>query len=126
MPPSGSKPVISFGRKISPTRQSIGAKEQEGEDLTFTWEQATGEGDSKLPYWQQGNADFESEDMLAMRAALKQDERVKRELEKFYSVYEKDADGKISKEEYLHVHTKYCLVLIPDMSPADARAAGGG
>lgn len=112
---------ISFGRKIS-VRSSLGSKE--GEDLTFTWEGRGGGGQSSLPYWQQGTDEFESEDFLALRAALRHDERVKRELARFWGVYHKDARGRITKEEYLHVHIKYCLVLIPDITPSDARAAG--
>ncbi|KAL1527514.1 hypothetical protein AB1Y20_008904 [Prymnesium parvum] len=119
MPPS-EKQDISFGRKVSYTAPAAANDAGAGEDLTFSWENA----DAETPYWQQGNEDFETEDMLAMRAALRHDESIKRELRKFWAVYHKDAHGKITKEEYLHVHTKYCLVLIPDISPADARAAG--
>ena len=42
----------------------------EGEDLRFTFE-AAANGDT--PYWQQGNPDFETQEALAMRAALRQE-----------------------------------------------------
>ena len=86
----------------------------------FSWELA---GPGGTPYWQQGSDTFESEDMVALRAALKKDPRVTAELAKFWSVYEKE-DGKITKAEYLKVHIKYTLALIPDILPDDARQAG--
>ena len=59
-----------------------------------------------------------------MRAALKQDARVRTELLKFWRVYDKDQEGHVSKAEYLNVHAKLCLVLIPDITPEEARSAG--
>ena len=59
-----------------------------------------------------------------MRSALKHDARVRTELLKFWRVYDKDQEGHISKAEYLNVHAKLCLVLIPDITPQEARGAG--
>ena len=59
-----------------------------------------------------------------MRAALKHDARVRTELLKFWRVYCKDQEGHVSKAEYLNVHAKLCLVLIPDITPQEARSAG--
>ena len=72
----------------------------------------------------QGDTSVETEEALAMRAALKDDARVRSELGKFWRVYDKDRDGHVSKAEYLNVHAKLCLVLIPDITPAEARRAG--
>ena len=49
----------------------------------------------------QGDDEFETEEALAMRAALKHDARVRTELQKFWRVYDKDQDGHVSKAEYL-------------------------
>ena len=72
----------------------------------------------------QGDDEFETEEALAMRAALKHDARVRTELQKFWRVYDKDQDGHVSKAEYLNVHCKLCLVLIPDVTGQEARDAG--
>ena len=72
----------------------------------------------------QGDDEFETEEALAMRAALKHDARVRTELQKFWRVYDKDQDGHVSKAEYLIVHCKLCLVLIPDITGQEARSAG--
>jgi hypothetical protein len=94
----------------------------DGEDLRFSFEAARAGGET--PYWQQGHTDLESPEALAMRAALRQDARVQRELGRFWSVHSKLADGMISKDEYLKVRVKIALALIPDMTPEEARAAG--
>ena len=94
----------------------------DGEDPRFSFEAARVGGES--PYWQQGNTDLESPEALAMRAALRQDARVQRELGRFWSVHSKLADGTISKDEYLKARVKIALALIPDMTPEEARAAG--
>ena len=72
----------------------------------------------------QGDTSFETEEALALRAALKHDTRVRTELLKFWRVYDRDQDGHVSKAEYLNVHAKLCLVLIPDITPEEARRAG--
>ena len=118
--PAGA--VVSFGRRVSAEPRDIGEALQDGEDLRFTFEKMS-QADS-TPYWQQGNDDLDAPEALAMRAALKQDVRVKRELERFYKVYDTDSSGSISKEEYLKVHVKFALVLIPDITVEEATASG--
>ena len=93
---------------------------QDGEDLRFTFERA----EDETPYWQQGDAGFYTKDALAMRAALKYDARVQQELERFWQVYDKDESGRITKAEYLKVHCKIGLVLIPDVTPEEALVSG--
>ncbi len=116
---------VAFGRVISKEPAKVSPPVQDGEDLRFTFEApGSKEIDQDKPYWMQGDDAFESEEALAMRAALKHDARVRAELNKFWKVYDKDHDGKVSKAEYLNVHSKLCLVLIPDITPAEARAAG--
>ena len=85
------------------------------DDLKSTFEADTGE----VPYWQQGNDDFGSPEAKAMRAALRLDARVLRALEMFWQVYAKESDDTVSKEEYLKVHVKLALVLIPDITPEE-------
>ena len=55
---------------------------------------------------------------------ISHDARVLQALERFWSVYDNDADGKISKEEYMQVHVKLALVLIPDITPEEALHSG--
>ena len=109
------KPALAFGNKVEPTQAR-----SKNSDERLAWEQ----GSNANPYWQQGSDAFDSQDMVALRASLKKDGRVKAEIAKFWSVYKKGADGKISKAEYLNVHVKYTLVLIPDITPEEARSAG--
>ena len=126
-PVSVGGPQLAFGRYVSPTKSHVGAAFQEGEDLRFTFEVA-GEGDDgvddSVPYWQQGDAAWQSEEALAMRAALKHDARVKQALGAFWAVYDKDSDGRVSQAEYLKVHAKLCTVLIPDITAEEAARAG--
>ena len=117
---------IAFGRVISKEPTKVSPALQDGEDLRFTFEAPGSKGDidPEKPYWMQGDAEMETEEALAMRGALRQDGRVKAELAKFWKVYDKDHSGKVSKEEYLKVHSKLCLVLIPDITVEEARRAG--
>lgn len=46
------------------------------------------------------------------------------ELDRFWLVYAKQADGTVGKTEYLKVHAKLSLVLIPDLTYEEAAAAG--
>ena len=94
---------------------------QEGEDLRFTFEKAAG---SDVPYWMQGTESYDTPEALAMRAAVKEDVRVQRELDRFWSAYNKDDADRISKAEYLKVHVKIGLVLVPDLTPEEAHASG--
>ena len=55
---------------------------------------------------------------------MRRDVRVQRELGRFWQVYEKRADGCVGKEEYLRVHAKLALVLIPDLAVEEALASG--
>ena len=122
---SGSGTNVAFGRVISKEPTKVSPAVQDGEDLRFTFEApGSKQIDGEKPYWMQGDAAFETEEALAMRAALKHDARVRAELQKFWRVYDKDQSGNVSKAEYLNVHAKLCLVLIPDITPAEARRAG--
>ena len=93
---------------------------QDGEDLRFRLETTAS---NETPYWLQGYGEFSSPTMLAMRLALRQDARVMHELESFWKVYAKQADSTVSKGEYLAVHVKFALVLIPDTTPEEALRA---
>ena len=45
---------------------------------------------------------------------------MKGELHRFWKVYAKDDQGHVPKAEYLRVHSKFCLVLIPDITFEEA------
>ena len=92
--------------------------------LTICAPQLTGACFAPAANRMQGDTSFETEEALALRAALKHDARVRTELLKFWRVYDRDQDGHVSKAEYLNVHAKLCLVLIPDITPEEARRAG--
>ena len=90
------------------------------ESLRFTFERTPDE----TPYWQQGDSNFDTPEAQAMRAALRKDARVLNVLELFWNVYAKDSYGMVTREEYLRVHVKLALVLIPDITPEEAYKAG--
>ncbi|KAJ1619736.1 hypothetical protein T492DRAFT_915765 [Pavlovales sp. CCMP2436] len=106
------------------TTLPAGAKR--GEDLQFTWERVktTRTASVEKPYQQQGDESFDEPHVVAQRLALRRDKRVLRELDRFWRAYKKDADGRVSKAEYLRVHSKWCAVLIPDLTLEEAGAAG--
>ena len=105
----------AFGRSISPTRgQWLNSL-----DLRFTFEKK--HMNDPTPYWQQGDEDLNRTLPSAQRAALRQDPRVIKELERFWDVF---SAATVSKDEYLDVHDKFAAVLIPDLSPAEARESG--
>ena len=110
--------MIAFGRHISPG----GARALGGEDLRFTFERKK-QGDGKVPYWKQGNASFDKTLPAAKRAALRDDPHIIAELERFWSVYAKRADGSVDKAEYLAAHARFGRVLIPDIDDGDAAEA---
>ena len=59
-----------------------------------------------------------------MRQALKRDARVLSQLDTFWRVYAKDRSGRVTKAEYLRVHAKFCMTLIPDITYEEAARAG--
>ena len=90
--------------------------------MRFTFER---ELSDPTPYYLQGDEDLHATLPSAQRAALRNDGRVLRELEKFWAVFRTDAaDCSISKSEYLTVHAKFAAVLIPDLTPGDVHDAG--
>ena len=90
------------------------------DSLAFSFHAA----EDDTPYWQQGDVDLDSPEAQAMREALRHDARVLHALDRYWAVYDKDADSRISKEEYLKVHAKFALVLIPDITLEEALSSG--
>jgi hypothetical protein len=119
--PASAHQNVAFGRVVSASNQ-MGAAFQDGEDLRFTFEKDAAAAET--PYWQQGDEALETEEALAIRAALRKDPKVCIELDRFWQVYAKQADGTVGKAEYLKVHAKLSLVLIPDLTYEEAAAAG--
>ena len=108
--------AFAFGRHISPTR----GQKLSGNDLRFTFERQHTK--DALPYWQQGDEDFNRTLPSAQRAALRTDERVVKELERFWRVFRSNGQP-ISKEQYVSVHQKFSAVLIPGLTSEEAANA---
>ena len=122
-PPSLTQQKSALGgSRYMITPSTIGAAMQDGEDLRFTFERTQSGVD--MPYWQQGTAAYDEPEKLAMRMALQHDVRVLEMLDKFWHVYAKDENGEIVKEEYLRVHVKLAMTLIPDITEEEAMQAG--
>ena len=113
--------TYAFGRSL--TAAAAGA------DLRFTFERDDAASGlavpvNVVPYQLQGNPELHSNENTKKRMALKNDKRVRTQLERFWRVFGVGDNGTISEDEYLAVHVKMATVLIPDITPEEARAAG--
>ena len=113
--------TYAFGRSL--TAAAAGA------DLRFTFERDDAASGlavpvNVVPYQLQGNPELHSSENTKKRMALKNDKRVQTQLERFWRVFGVGDNGTISEDEYLAVHVKMATVLIPDITPEEARAAG--
>ena len=73
-------------------------------ELRFHFEQSHGK--NGVPYYLQGDLRHYTPRSMAKRRELRAHPLVLAALERFWSVYRKDSDGNIPREEYEHVHLK--------------------
>ena len=82
----------------------------------------SGSARARLADYLQGDEDLHRTLPSAQRAALRHDPRVTKQLERFWAVFR--ADATITKEQYLAVHAKFAMVLIPDLAEEQVVESG--
>lgn len=77
-----------------------------------------------VPFWDQGNLDHYTMESLAIRHAIRHDNRVKAQIERFWYIVEfsKAMDGAVAKNSYLKLMSRFYRCLVGEMTEQEARA----
>lgn len=80
-----------------------------------------------VPFWDQGNLDHYTHEALAMRHAIRHNNRVKAQIERFWYIVEfsKSEDGAVAKDSYLKLMSRFYRCLVGGMTEQEACALVG-